>query len=267
MLYPGRIVRRGERNEDVLHAVITTLNESMPADCKIVDEDIHGVFDRNLEKAVEYFQARHCDIKGMPLKQDGEIGPITWAALFGSDTIRQNAQGPGAQDWSELREAVIQVAEEELGRNVREVPWNSNRGPDVEKYLKSVGLPGGYAWCCAFLYWNFMTAAQRRHEPAVRMIKTAGCLDHWRKAREQHISTVTSQNALDDPTVVKRGSIFVMDHGKGLGHTGIVTQAQGGFMTTIEGNTDGSKTREGGGVYLLQRKLNEVNVGFINYFA
>ena len=38
-----------------------------------------------------------------------------------------------------------------------------------------------------------------------------------------------------------------------------------GLMTTLEGNTDASRTREGCGVYRLSRKLKEINKGFIDY--
>jgi hypothetical protein len=59
--------------------------------------------------------------------------------------------------------------------------------------------------------------------------------------------------------------VFIMDHGAGKGHTGLVERVEGGLITTIEGNTDASKTREGGGVYRLTRKIVEVNKGFIDY--
>jgi hypothetical protein len=53
--------------------------------------------------------------------------------------------------------------------------------------------------------------------------------------------------------------------GRGAGHTGLVESVAGGFITTIEGNTDASKTREGGGVYRLKRKILDINKGFIDY--
>jgi hypothetical protein len=59
--------------------------------------------------------------------------------------------------------------------------------------------------------------------------------------------------------------IFIIDHGGGLGHTGLVEKVAGGLLTTIEGNTDASRTREGGGVYRLTRKIVELNKGFIDY--
>ena len=64
---------------------------------------------------------------------------------------------------------------------------------------------------------------------------------------------------------MKPGMIFVMDHGGGKGHTGLVVSIAGGLLNTIEGNTDASKTREGGGVYRLTRKVGEINKGYIDY--
>jgi hypothetical protein len=46
-----------------------------------------------------------------------------------------------------------------------------------------------------------------------------------------------------------------------------VEQVNGGMLTTLEGNTDAGKTREGGGVYRLTRKIADVNKGFVDYSA
>ena len=59
--------------------------------------------------------------------------------------------------------------------------------------------------------------------------------------------------------------VFIMDFGGGAGHTGLVESVSGGLVTTIEGNTDASMTREGGGVYRLHRKVGDINKGFIDY--
>ena len=45
---------------------------------------------------------------------------------------------------------IREVYTAELG--VRELTGN-NDGADVEKYLESVGLGKGYAWCAAFVHW------------------------------------------------------------------------------------------------------------------
>ena len=53
----------------------------------------------------------------------------------------------------------LQSAQSQIG--IQEIPKGSNAGPDVEKYLKSVGLSKGYAWCMAFVYWNVQQAATK----------------------------------------------------------------------------------------------------------
>ena len=97
------------------------------------------------------------------------------------------------------------------------------------------------------------------------MVKTAGCLDHWNKAPRQGAKRVLAAQAVRNPQMVHSGMIFIMDHGGGLGHTGFIERVEGGLITTLEGNTDASRTREGGGVYRLTRKLVEINKGFIAY--
>ena len=59
-----------------------------------------------------------------------------------------------------LSELTVQYAISQLG--VVEVPLGSNKGKDVEKYLKSVGLGGGFPWCMAFVYWCVNEAAKEQ---------------------------------------------------------------------------------------------------------
>ena len=67
----------------------------------------------------------------------------------------------------------IEVARSQIG--VMEEPPGSNRGPEVDEYIRRVGLnpAGNFAWCAAFLYFCFDEAArtQGRENP---VIKTAG---------------------------------------------------------------------------------------------
>src|SRR5262249_36193044 len=128
-------------------------------------------FDSKMKQTVKLFQARNVDAAGRPLRQDGEVGSLTWAALFGSDTVPIHDASS-----DQFLARVLQIAAGEEAKQVREVPPNSNRGPQVEAYLRRVGVSPGNAWCCAFVYWCFDEAAQalRRSNPTV---KTAGCLD------------------------------------------------------------------------------------------
>jgi len=261
MQYPGRVIKMGEADARVVKALKVALNRALVlkgAQALQLDPD-NPRFGPQMKSAVQLFQARSVDRFGAPLKPDGEVGAITWAALFSVDEV------PSALETaSSLLSKTLQIAASQLG--VREVPANSNRGPAVEGYLRRVGLGGGYAWCCAFTYWCADEAAKAlgRANPVVR---TAGCLDHWERSRAVGARRISKAHAVADPGLVAPGMMFIMDFGGGKGHTGFVTAVLGGQIRTIEGNTDASLTREGGGVYQLTRKLVDINKGFIDYGA
>lgn len=258
--YPGRIIKRGESDKALVRRIKMRLNEVLGPDPALrLDPDI-GEFGAKMESAVLLFQARHVDAQGRALKQDGQIGALTWGALFGTAALPPQAR----PEKDSLQERVLLVAAREVEDRVREVPRNSNSGPRVNQYLQSVGLGPGFAWCCAFVYFC-MDEAARGLNRANPMVRTGGCLNHWNQAPAAGARRVLAVDARNDPARVLPGMIFVMDHGAGLGHTGFVEASSGGWLTTIEGNTDASKTREGGGVYRLQRKIGEINKGFLLY--
>jgi hypothetical protein len=261
MQYPGRIIKAGEQDTNIVNALKMRLNEALgiefdPA-LRLDPNDAN--FGPKMKQAVKLFQARNVDADGRPLRQDGEVGSLTWTALFGSDTVPMSDTSS-----DQFLARVLQIAAAEEAKQVREVPKNSNRGPQVEVYLRRAGVSPGLAWCCAFVYWCFDEAAEAMGR-ANPMVKTAGCLDPWRRAPSQGAQRILKQQAVGNPDVVKPGMIFIMDHGGGLGHTGLVEKVAGGLITTIEGNTDASRTREGGGVYRLTRKIVEINKGLIDY--
>jgi hypothetical protein len=261
MQYPGRIIKAGEQDASIVKALKSRLNavlgiEHDPA-LRLDPDDPN--FGPKMKQTVKLFQARNVDADGRPLRQDGEVGSLTWAALFGSDTVPISDASS-----DQFLARVLQIAAGEEAKPVREVPINSNRGPQVEAYLRRAGASPGHAWCCAFVYWCFDEAANAmgRSNP---MVKTAGCLDHWRRSPSQGAQRILKQQAAGNPDLIKPGMIFIVDHGGGLGHTGLIEKVAGGLLTTIEGNTDASRTREGGGVYRLTRKIVEINKGFIDY--
>lgn len=112
----------------------------------------------------------------------------------------------------------------------------------------------------AFVYYCF-DEASKVLEIKNPLVKTGGCLSQWNGTKEFKI---TANAAKSNPSLVIPGSIFIIDHGSGLGHTGIVKEVNNGYITTIEGNTNNTNSREGIGVFMLQsRKLNSINKGFI----
>ena len=77
----------------------------------------------------------------------------------------------------------------------------------------------------------------------------------WNRAKRQGAQRILKHQAVGDPSVLRSGMIFIMDYGGRAGHTGFVESIGGGLITGFEGNTDGSGTREGGGVYRRRRKV------------
>jgi hypothetical protein len=255
--FPGKVVKLGHRNKETVQAVQRRLNEM---GCGPIEEN--GEFGNPTLNAVMLFQARFTDTDGLPLVVDGEIGPLTWAALFGpqSVTVRNETS-------SVLLTAVLDFAATQIG--VMEVPQGSNQGPQVDRYVESVGLDprGGFAWCVAFQFFCFEQAAKKlgRANP---MIKTGGVLDHWNKAGTKGVPRVTSAKATGNPALVKPGHLFIISVGGGLGHSGFVERVAGGKLVTIEGNTNENGSRNGIGVFRRSmRKVNSINKGFIDYSA
>lgn len=261
MQYPGRIIKAGEKDAAIVSAVKERLNATLGIggnpDTRLNPDNPN--FGPKMKQTVLLFQTRNVDSEGRPLKQDGEIGSHTWEALFGAESVQVRPVPTSA-----LLAQVLTVAAAEEAKKVREIPVNSNRGPDVEKYLSSVGLSGGNPWCCAFVYWCFNQTADTLGI-ANPMVQTGGCLDHWQRAVAAGAERITAAAARNNPGLLVPGTIFIIDHGDGKGHTGLVENITSGYLTTIEGNTDASKTREGGGVYRLVRKVGEINKGFIKY--
>jgi len=254
-MFPGRIIKRGDPDPAVVKTIQRQLNER---GCGPIA--VNGVFDETTEAAVKLFQARFPDVEGAPLVVDGKVGSITWAALFGA--APQPAAGTPT---SPLMQKTLEIATSQIG--VMEQPAGSNRGPQVDEYVRRVGLnpAGKHPWCVAFLFFCVDEAAKSlgRNNP---MIKTGGVLDHWARAGAQGIPRVTKAKAEQNPALVKPGHIFTIDTGGGQGHAGFVLQVTDGKLITVEGNTNDNGSREGIGVFRRQsRKIVSINKGFVDY--
>jgi hypothetical protein len=249
MKYPNRLIVKGEKDIKIVKAIQNKLNA---VGCGPIDTD--GDFGNKTLSAVKLFQSTRKDAKGYPLIVDGKIGAITWEALFGSVNVSDQQTASDAF----LRELIL-IAEGEVG--TMEVPLGSNRGPKIKQYLNSVGLNEGNPWCASFIYYCAQKAASKLGNPNP-VYKTGGCLSHWNNTTG---IKVKAKDAQDNVSLVKVGSIFIMDHGGGKGHTGIITSREGGFINTIEGNSNDNGSREGLGVFTLQRKITNISKGFIIY--
>ncbi len=249
MKYPGRIIKEGESNSAIVKAIQKKLME-----LNIGNLEGTGTYGVKTKNAVKLFQATHMDQFGNPLEVDGHVGSLTWATLFGTESIVTTDTAP-----NNLLTETLKVAVKQLG--VMEDPPGSNKGPVVDQYLASVGLPSGLFWCAAFVYWGFDKASTTlgKKNP---LFKTGHVMTHWNKTTGKKITT---DEAVNKPSLIKPGHIFIMNTGGAAGHTGIVEKVEGGFIHTIEGNSNNAGSRNGIGVFRLQRKIGKINRGFIEY--
>lgn len=249
MDYPKRVIQQGEKNARIVKAVQLRLNE---LGCGPLQGT--GVFGPKTVSAVKLFQSTHRDQLGNPLEIDGKLGSITWAALFGIGMV------PAIEDGAKgLLAQALKVAASQVG--VMERPEGSNGGPEVDAYLKSVGLGTGFYWCAAFVYWCFQQASVKIGKPNP-VFKTAGVINHWNKTKGKKIAAAA---AVENPALLKPGQIFIINNGRGTGHTGIIEKIEGGFLHTIEGNSNPAGSSNGIGVFRLERKIAKINQGFIEY--
>lgn len=150
----------------------------------------------------------------------------------------------------DLAQEAIKIALTQEG--VREHPLGSNSGPEVNQYLACVGLPPGNSWCAALVSWC-INEAYHALGGAKPTFKASGSALHLLD-RNPTLKTHPGPN-----------TIFVIDHGHGLGHTGFcISIDANGNMTTIEGNTNNGGSRQGDGVYkLTRRSVSDINGGWL----
>jgi CHAP domain/Putative peptidoglycan binding domain len=250
MEYPNRIIKKGESNKDIVKAVQTQLLKR-----GITSVAVTGEFGAETVSAVMLFQSLNRDRHNRPLEADGEIGPLSWESLF------EIPFKPNATAESDLLREALSVAQSQVG--VMEQPKGSNLGPEIEMYQKRVGIPRKTFWCAAYVYFCFDEAAKKLGLPNP-VFKTGGCLHHWNNSPAKKIKAKDAQN---NPSLVKPGHIFILDHGHGHGHTGIVKRVEGGRLITLEGNSNPSGSSNGIGVFELDiRKVFTPNLkGYLDY--
>lgn len=149
-----------------------------------------------------------------------------------------------------LSDKALETAISQIGKE--EVPRGSNWGEPVKTYLKSTGITFPASWCMSFMYWCFNQAATTL-AITNSAVKSAGVLAVWNKVSPSIKATT--------PSV---GSVFIMDFGHGLGHTGIVEKFDDTYVYTIEGNTNDTGSREGYEVCRRKRARTSIK-GYINY--
>ena len=223
MNYPGRIIKVGDTDAPLLAAIAGALiargYDAPPAPTQ---------FGPAFASVVKLFQAQNADAFGRPLRIDGQVGPLTWGALFGA--------AAGAPAAGGIAQAALQFAINEIG--IREQPPGSNRGPRVDQYLIASGVQPGNFWCMAFVYFCFRGAAAAAGI-ANPFPRTAHCQTAWNRVKAANAANILTRDAaIANPGLVRPGMVFIHNYGGGRGHTGFVETTAGAALRTVEGNAD-----------------------------
>lgn len=139
------------------------------------------------------------------------------------------------------------ITEAQKHLNVREATGD-NDGPMVRKYLKVTGLGEGYPWCAAFQAYIH----NQVDIPAPRSARVVDWFVHnvvWKKQFGDIPET------FQKPGMV--GALYYQHLGR-LGHIFLIVGEDNNNYYTIEGNTNGSGSREGDGVYRKIRSKKSV---------
>lgn len=158
-----------------------------------------------------------------------------------------------------LRQRLISIARKEIG--TVESPPGSNRGQRVQQYQSTTELAKeiktGWAWCAAFVCW---TVREWLKDPEVRdalKLKDAAAAEVWRPktAAAWGFHQWAEQRGLlvlDDSlsNTLHTGDIVTFD----FSHVGLLETDESTLIHTVEGNTDGAGSRDGGGVFAKTRQ-------------
>ena len=149
-----------------------------------------------------------------------------------------------------LAQRLVELAKKEVG--VEEI-GGTNCGPRVNEYKAATWLPPDQAWpwCAAFIDWLVMRAMEDSgKEFTFQRPRTAGAWDLENWSMKQDGSTWTKLNPQAGD--IAPGDIVIFT----FSHVGLaIDLPEKGVVETIEGNTDGNGSRDGGGVWKKQRKL------------
>jgi hypothetical protein len=197
-------------------------------------------FDRATRAAVIAFQSQYLDERGLPLRVDGVVGPLTWWALMNP---RKNASHAAPETRSVTKlppggsrrgRAALAVAFAEIAAGAGEQGGN-NRGPFVDRYLNGI-VAAPADWCAGFVSFCF-----DQHPDGCPFGYTLGARDVLKRCRARGwgFDPSVEQPMPGDIVVWRRGAPSGWQ-----GHVGLVVETtQGGILHTVEGNRGGYPSR------------------------
>jgi hypothetical protein len=150
---------------------------------------------------------------------------------------------------------LVELARKEVGT---EEVNGTNCGPRVDQYKAATNLPPheSWPWCSAFICWLFREALKATGVQETATFKrptTAGAYDFANWSLAQDDSTQTKKAPGRD---IQAGDIIIFT----FSHIGLAIGPpdENGNVPTIEGNTDGQGSREGGAVLKKTRHIGKI---------
>jgi hypothetical protein len=185
--------------------------------------------------------------KFLDVAADGVDGPVTWNAMLAKLSTKETIVSGGS-----IPEKMVSLAREEIG--VSEVD-GTNCGPKVDEYKAATWLDAdkGWPWCAAFICWLIREAIEGEDIKFSRP-ETAGAWDFENWAKRQASNGVGLRKPTNED--IKAGDIVVFT----FSHIGIAIADidSSGYVKTIEGNTNGAGSREGGSVLEKNRHVSKI---------
>jgi hypothetical protein len=188
-------------------------------------------------------------LDGLLRRRDEEAALIKGATKAPIVTANTTVATP-TQAQLPLAEKMIELAKKEVG--VEEV-GGTNCGPRVNEYKSATCLDPeqGWPWCAAFICW-LMREAMKDGSYTFKRPTTASAWGFEEWAAKQNNKVQLKKPHKDD---IKAGDIVMFT----FSHIGLaIGEPHDGYIDTIEGNTDGQGSREGGAVLQKKRKLSAI---------
>ncbi len=169
----------------------------------------------------------------------GLPGPLTKSAYLSYLASFETVEN----DTSSIPLALIKVLLGEVG--VREHPKNSNTGISVRKYQEATWLDGTrWPWCAAFICWGFLKVSKNDISLPFKRPETAAAWGFEDWAEDEGLRLIKPRGT------IKAGDIVMFK----FSHIGLAVEDESnGYVVMVEGNTDVSGSRDGGGVYKKRR--------------
>ncbi len=185
--------------------------------------------------------------KLLGISADGVDGPVTWNAILARISTKNETTPKG-----DIAEKMVSLARGEIG--VSEVD-GSNCGPRVDQYKAATWLDAdkGWPWCAAFICWLVREAIEGE-DVSFKRPRTAGAWDFENWAKQQDGKGVDLRKPSNED--IKAGDIVVFS----FSHIGLAVKDidSSGYVVTIEGNTNGAGSREGGSVLEKKRHVSKI---------